>query len=259
MMENGMSHESYPEHADIETASEEYASRFSGSVGRFFLDVQTRIILGLLKDFSGASVLDVGGGHAQLAVPLVENGFQVTVTGSDDICRSRLDKMLPADSFNYQTCDSLHLPFADRQFDIVVAVRLLPHVEQWQLLLAEMCRVAERSVIVDYPDRRSVNILYDLLFDMKKKMEGNTRTFSMFSRSELTMEFSKNDFRHPLFRPEFFIPMVVHRKLKIPAVSTGMEFLCRLTGLTRFLGSPIVLRSDRADINSAGRDGAAGK
>jgi len=240
-----MSGELYQEQADIETASEEYASRFSGPVGDYFLDVQTRIILALLKDHGGASVLDVGGGHAQLAVPLVKEGFKVTVTGSDDLCRSRLDRMLPADSFSYQTCDSLHLPYADQQFNVVVAVRLLPHVGQWQSLIAEMCRVAESTVILDYPDRRSVNILYSLLFDMKKKMEGNTRTFSMFSRSELGMEFSRNTFMQPVFKPEFFMPMVIHRKLKLPALSSGMEFFCRKMGLTRFLGSPILLRSDR--------------
>ena len=58
-----MSAADFPETADIETSSEDYASRFAGGVGRYFLDEQTRITLELLGDVRGSSVLDVGGAH----------------------------------------------------------------------------------------------------------------------------------------------------------------------------------------------------
>ncbi len=63
----------FEEHADIETATADYASRFSGEAGKYFLDQQTAITLQLLKDYPKARVLDVGGGLAQLAEPLVAN------------------------------------------------------------------------------------------------------------------------------------------------------------------------------------------
>ena len=44
-MENGA--DIFPETADIETASEDYASRFAGEVGRYFLQVQADITLQL--------------------------------------------------------------------------------------------------------------------------------------------------------------------------------------------------------------------
>jgi ubiquinone/menaquinone biosynthesis C-methylase UbiE len=235
----------YLETADIETASEDYAARFAGQVGEFFLARQTAITLELLRDLPGARVLDVGGGHAQLAAPMVQQGFRVTVTGSDDICRARLDRFLPAGSFAYQTCDCLALPFADRSFDVVMAFRLLPHAERWQQLLAEMCRVAGRCVVVDYPDRRSSNVLYQLLFAAKKRMEGNTRTFTLFSRSEIATELARHGFPAPTFRPEFFLPMVLHRKLGHRGLSTLLEGGSRLCGLTRVFGSPIIVRADR--------------
>ena len=72
---------------DIETASDDYARRFSGEVGAYFLDVQARTTLSLLEPWPGARVLDVGGGHGQVAIPLAENGFDVTVTGSSDECK----------------------------------------------------------------------------------------------------------------------------------------------------------------------------
>lgn len=235
----------YTETADIETASEDYASRFQGVAGEFFLEKQTEITRRLLADLSGARVLDVGGGHGQLAQPLVEQGFGVTVTGSDDSCRARLDTLLAPDTFIYQTCDSLHLPFADRSFDVVLSFRLLPHVTHWRELLAEMCRVADKCIILDYPDIRSTNILYEQLFAMKKKMEGNTRTFTLFSRKQIRTEIASHNFGRIDFRPEFFLPMVVHRKVKNRTFSAATEGLCRTLGLTGLFGSPVIFRANR--------------
>ncbi len=233
------------ETADIETATADYATRFSGAAGEFFLVKQAEMTLDLLRHLPKACVLDVGGGHAQLAEPLVQNGFAVTVTGSDDSCRMRLDQRLAPGSFTYMTCDSLALPFADRSFDVVMAFRLLPHVSRWRQIIAELCRVADKCVIVDYPDRRSTNILYELLFGMKKKMEGNTRSFTLFSRPEIAASITENGFAQPLFKPEFLLPMVVHRKIGNKSFSTAVETCCRLSGLTQLFGSPIIVRSDR--------------
>lgn len=232
------------ETADIETASDGYAARFSGPVGEYFLDVQAQLTLELLRDLPGASVLDVGGGHGQLTTPLATNGYDVTVSGSAAVCRARLDKYCTKGSFTYITCDCLTLPFADNQFDVVMAFRLLPHAAQWQRLIKEMCRVAGKAVIFDYPDKRSANILYDLLFDLKKNMEGNTRTYTLFSRKEIRDTLAVNNFAVRQFRPEFFVPMVVHRKLKNPGISRAMETFFRLTGLTGLFGSPIIVRSN---------------
>jgi ubiquinone/menaquinone biosynthesis C-methylase UbiE len=236
---------SFLETADIETASDDYAARFTGVAGEFFLNRQKAIFLELLKDLPGASILDVGGGHGQLAEPLIGHGFSVTVTGSDESCRTRLDRYLKPGTFSYHTCDSLALPFADCSFDVVMSFRLLPHVTKWQELIAELCRVAAKCVILDYPDRRSTNILYELLFGIKKKMEGNTRPFTLFSRNEIAKAVGNNGFCKPKFVPEFFLPMVVHRKLKNKNISRFTENCCSLCGLTSFLGSPIVFRSDR--------------
>lgn len=232
------------ETADIETASDDYASRFAGAVGEYFLDVQAQLTLELLQDMPAASVLDVGGGHAQLTTPLAQHGYTVTVTGSADICRRRLERYCAKESFSYLTCDCLNLPFEDNQFDVVMAFRLLPHADQWQRLIKEMCRVAGKAVVFDYPDKRSANILYDLLFDLKKNMEGNTRTYTLFSRKEICHELEKNTFSPPKLKPEFFMPMVVHRKLKSPAFSRSLEKISRVTGLTGLFGSPIIVRSD---------------
>ncbi len=232
------------ETADIVTSSPNYDTRFGGEAGRYFLEVQSSMTRQLLAGEKKTSILDVGGGHGQLARPLAGQGFSITVAGSHDICGERLAEKMQGLPYNYQTCDILHLPFADNAFHTVISFRLLPHVDRWQQLIAEMCRVADHTVILDYADRRSSNILYCLLFKIKKAMEGNTRPYTMFNRAQLRTEFIKNHFQPPVFKPEFFWPMVLHRKLENPAVSKGIEIPAKALGLTSLFGSPIILRSN---------------
>lgn len=228
--------------ADIETSTDDYAQRFSGRIGTYFLDVQTRITLDLLKPWPHATVLDVGGGHAQLAAPLINAGYTVTVAGSDDVCRMRLDKILGDKPFGYQTCDLLNLPYADGSFDVVTCFRLLTHEENWKAQIAELCRVAKFAVVVDYPDIRSFNILYKFLFKIKRKYEKNTREFRTFRRTELAAEFGGYGFVNPAFKGEFLLPMVVYRALKNVALAKVLEGLFLSVGLTRWFGSPVILR-----------------
>jgi SAM-dependent methyltransferase len=241
----------YPEFADIETASDDYARRFSGEVGAFFLAVQTRLTLDLLQPWPKATVLDVGGGHGQVALPLVQKGYRVTVAGSSPSGRRRLDSLLPSGSFEFQSCNLLKLPFGDKSFDIVVSFRLLPHIEEWPELIAEMCRVAEKAIIVDYPDIRSFNFFSEFLFGAKKAVEGNTRPFRCFNRSEVLEPFQKNRFIQPVFRPEFFVPMAIHRVIKNRAFSRAVESISQGLGLTRLWGSPIILRVIRKDLKDS--------
>jgi SAM-dependent methyltransferase len=233
------------EFADVETSSEGYARRFSGPVGEFFLALQTQITLALLEPWPKAKVLDIGGGHGQLALPLVKAGYGVTVAGSHPICRERLDRLLPPGSFDFKVGNLLSLPLEDKSFDIVLSFRLLPHVDDWPKLVAECCRLAGKAVIVDYPDLRSINIFSKLFFQVKKAIEKNTRPFSCFSRRELRDEFSKHHFGHALFQPEFFVPMALHRALKKATWSRGLEAVCQGLGLTHLLGSPVILRMTR--------------
>jgi len=230
------------ESADVETSSEGYARRFSGEVGKYFLDLQTQIALELLTPWPGAKILDIGGGHGQLAPPLVEAGFQVTVAGSSPACQRRLSRLLPDGSYDFKVGNLLSLPMENNSFDVVLSFRLLPHLESWPALIAECCRLAAKAVIVDYPDIRSINVFSRIFFRVKKAIEKNTRPFTCFSRREIVSEFSIHHFGHPLFRPEFFIPMALHRALKNGPRSRQLESVCRHLGLTAFLGSPVILR-----------------
>ena len=58
------------------------------------LAVQERITRRQLQVAAGGTVLDVGGGHGQLAVPLCRDGWRVTVLGSAESCRHRVREVV---------------------------------------------------------------------------------------------------------------------------------------------------------------------
>ena len=233
------------EDADVETSSAAYALRFSGAVGGWFLDVQAEATVALLRPFPGARVVDVGGGHGQLAGPLARAGYDVTVVGSSEACGARVRPLVDGGQVRFQTADLLRLPFEARAFDVALAFRLLSHVARWRELVAELCRVAARAVIIDYPSRRSVNAVAGPLFGMKKGVEGDTRPFAVFDDGDVTAAFAAEHFRVADRRPQFAAPMALHRALRIAAVSRGLERAARAAGITSRLGSPVIVRADR--------------
>lgn len=234
-----------PEIADIETSSDDYAGRFAGPVGEWLLGVQERITLALMPASPATSVLDVGGGHGQLARPLCGRGYAVTVVGSDPACRHRIADLVETGGCRFVTGNMVALPFPDRSFDVVLAFRLLPHCTAWPLLISELCRVARTTVIVDYPTSQGLNAIAPALFGAKKRLEGNTRTWQMFRHEEVEAEFARHGFGGARREPQFFLPMVLHRILKCPRLSKALETLCRGFRLTKHWGSPVILRMDR--------------
>lgn len=234
-----------PEPADIETASDGYAARFAGPAGAWMLERQRAIVLAMLKDRPGATVLDVGGGHAQLALPLAAAGYKVTVQGSAPSCANRVRAEIETGRVAFVCSPLLALPFPDRAFDVVVSIRLLPHCPEWPRLIAELCRVARRAVIVDYPAWRSVNVVSGALFGLKKKVEGNTRPFRLFTHGEVRRAFAQHGFSKHWKKGQFVFPMVVHRKLAAPAVSQALEGAAGALGLGWLAGSPVLLKAVR--------------
>ncbi len=236
---------SFPETADIETSSEAYAQRFSGAVGAWFLKVQAEATLRMLAPYPRASVLDVGGGHGQLAGALTRHGYRTTVLGSAEVCKARIRRLVDEGRCAFQVGNVLDLPYRNQAFDIVVSYRLLPHVSRWADFLAELTRVARFVVVVDFPTVRSLNYAAPYLFRLKKRVEGNTRPFASFHEAELLETFRSLGFGRGDRYAEFFIPMVIHRALRLPGFSRRLEDFARGLGLTGLFGSPVILSVNR--------------
>jgi SAM-dependent methyltransferase len=232
---------------DIETASDGYARRFAGPVGEWFLDVQARHTLELLRPWPKARVLDYGGGHGQLTGALLEHGYDVTVFGSPGACGARLRPWVDAARARFQAGDLRRAPWPDRAFEVVLSFRLLAHVPDWPALVRELCRLATRAVVVDCPTARSVNAAARALFPLKRAVEKNTRPFTVFRESEVRDAFAAHGFRVGARRPEFFFPMALHRAHRTAALARGLEALAAAARLREAFGSPVILRAERDD------------
>jgi len=235
------------ESPDVETSGEAYAARFSGAVGGWLLRTQEEATLRMLAGHPGASVLDVGGGHGQVTAALIAQGHRVTVFGSAECCRRRIEVFLAAGTCRFAWGDLLDLPYADRAWDVVLSYRLLPHVARWKALLRELARVADRAVLVDVPTRRSVNVVAPWLFAVKRRVEGNTRPFRLFDERTVLDVAASAGLSLADREPQFVLPMALHRLLGAPRLSAASERLLRAAGVTERFGSPVILKLVRRD------------
>lgn len=209
--------------SDVESSSDLYAERFSGEVGEWFLEKQLSIVESMLGS-KDESILDVGGGHAQLANPLSAKGFNVTVAGSDPVCSKRLNS-----NVKFVAHDLYHLPFPDKSFDTVLCFRLISHSPEWKQLISELCRVSRKRVILDYPNQYSLNLFTPLFFRIKRKLEGTTRPYRMFLKREVNEVFRDNKFKPAKSEGQYFLPMILYKTLQSRSFAEKIEgFFSRL-------------------------------
>lgn len=234
------------EDADVETASVGYARRFDSPVGAWMLARQAEITLDLLRGFQGGSVLDVGGGHGQIALPLALRGYHVSVLASAPTAvADTLRPAVEAGTVALLTGDLRNPPVEPKAFDVVLSYRLFAHAHDLAGLVAGLTRSARACVVVDYATTRSFNAAADLLFAAKKQVEHNTRPFLVQPDADIEALFRQNGFLRRARRPQFFWPMALHRGLGSPALSRGLEGAAALLGLRAVFGSPVIARFDR--------------
>jgi ubiquinone/menaquinone biosynthesis C-methylase UbiE len=237
-----ISNSNFPETADIETSSDDYASRFAGELGAWLLEVQEEATIKMLAAYPHATILDVGGGHGQLTGSLIERGYKVSVFGSAEVCQKRIQHFVDTNLCSFQVGNVLNLPYEDGAFDVVISYRFLAHVTQWQQFLKELARVAKCAVIVDYPTVNSINYIAPHLFKFKKGLEGNTRPFNCYRETEIREFLKSLNLKQAERYPQFFLPMVFHRAGKQPQLSSLLEKTFRALGLTQLWGSPVIAK-----------------
>lgn len=240
-----MSHTDCP---DIETSSDNYARRFSGETGSYFLTTQREIFLALLpQDNTPLKVLEVGGGHGQLTPALLAAGHEVVVQGSSPACRERIAPLLRdfPGQLSFTTADLNNLPFAAQSFDLVTAFRLLPHILHTENFLCQLCAIASRQVVFDYAPLAGFNALTPVLFPIKKMIEKNTRQYFCHTERYLRKIMQKQGFSSVVTEGQFVIPMGIHRALNNVGLSRKAESLLRMLRLHDCLGAPRILSARR--------------
>jgi ubiquinone/menaquinone biosynthesis C-methylase UbiE len=108
-------------------------------------------ILERVSQLRPALLLDVGCGCGAFTKKLAEYcGEIIAVDLSPSLVR-RAERENGAPNIRYLCADARRLPFADQSIPVVIERGSLHHVREWQMMLAEMVRVAAQRVLALEP------------------------------------------------------------------------------------------------------------
>jgi SAM-dependent methyltransferase len=133
------------------------ATWMSGDYGRFakYLETGALDFLGLLDIRSGISMLDVGCGAGQIAIPAAQKGANVT---GIDLASNLIDQARERASaaeleITFEQGDAEELPYGDDSFDLVVSLigaMFAPRPEKVASELVRVCRGGGRIVMANW-------------------------------------------------------------------------------------------------------------
>jgi ubiquinone/menaquinone biosynthesis C-methylase UbiE len=113
-----------------------------------FLDAVTELFV--LAHPRDKTVLEVGCGEGKLATRLIRNAPTPARYLATDLSLAKLSSDIDP-RIETKVASIYELPFASKSFDIVVCCEVLEHLEQPELGLAELTRVARERVLISTP------------------------------------------------------------------------------------------------------------
>lgn len=143
------------------------------------------------------TVLDAPCGVGRLSLWLAQKGFKVTAVDLGESAVRLTNELLRAQKFEEtaQWQDIFNMGFADDEFDASVCFRLLHHFKDskdQQALVAELCRVSSKYVVISYFSRYSITSLRRRL---RKVLTGKPVKQNPLSASQLANLFEPHGFR----------------------------------------------------------------
>jgi SAM-dependent methyltransferase len=242
-------HYSYTVYADPLTAESFDERRFGGPIGQLVADDQARVLTRFLGKPQGLSVLDVGTGTGRAAVLLAREGARVTGVDSSEpmlaVARQRAASEHLAITF--VGGDAHHLEFAPRSFDAVVSLRVLMHTVDWRESVAELCRVADRLVIIDFPATMSFAALQSCVRRVGFGVGLRTEPYRVLREGAVSRELGQAGFRVREAHRHFFLPIAMHKAIGSPQITSSVEGVARSIGLVRWFGTPVTLVAERCE------------
>ncbi len=241
-------HYSYSAYADPVMARTFDNRRFSGPIGELIATSQARVLANMVGRINDREMLDVGTGTGRAAFILALGGAKVTAVDASEemlaIARQRAAEQMLS-TIKFQRGDAHALDFADRSFDVVVSFRMLMHTPQWKRCVAELCRVAERLVVVDYPSATSVALFESLARRGMHAAGMTTEPYRVFTHKTITQAFDRNGFRIRSVHRQFVLPIAFHKAIRSRRFTLWSENLLDHAGLLKPFGSPVTLVAER--------------
>lgn len=218
--------------------------RFDGRFGRLLQDCEVETFLSMTEDCS-QTILDVGAGTGKLSLPLLKKSRKVvSLDFSGEMLRIAQVKaetnglaLLPI------VCDATCLCFRANVFQCVTSSRMLMHLPDWKIAIAELCRVAQSLVVIDFPPRVSFAGTDSFFRKLKKLLWRDTQTYRVFSGNDIKREFQKHGFQVSENHRAYFLPIAFHRRLDMPGLSVRLEAVFAALGLTGRFGAPVTFKA----------------
>lgn len=243
-------HYSYTHYADPEVARRFDDRRFGGPIGELVASTQARVLANFVGRIQGRPILDVGTGTGRAALLLARGGATVTgVDASEEmlaIARHRAAEQGIAVTF--RTGDAHALTFADRSFDVAISLRVIMHTPRWTECVAELCRVADQLVILDYPSSRSAALWQSLGRRLLAAAGGRTEPYRVFSHAQIESALQRSGFRVRSVHRQFVLPIAVHKRINSLRFTVTVEDWLDRIGLRRLVGSPVTLVAERCEL-----------
>lgn len=240
-------HYSYRVYADPAMAGAFDALRFSGPIGTLVAEDQARVLAAFVGEVSGRRILDVGTGTGRAALALAGMGAAVTgVDASDEMLAVARERASAAGAaITFERGDAHDLPFPDRSFDVAVCLRVLMHAPDWRRCLAELCRVADRRVVFDYPAALSAAAIQSAGRQAAAAVGARTEAYRVMRDGAVAGALTASGFRVTDRHRQFVLPIALHKAINSRGFTRGVEGVCARLGLLRLFGSPVTVVAER--------------
>ena len=175
-------------------------------------------------------------------------GARAIRPGVDESAKLRVARRRATESglsIGFLEGDAHALAFADRSFDAVVCLRLLMHVPNWRLCLEEICRVADRRLVFDYPALASAASAEAAWRRVALRAGRKVEAYRVFSRRAVARELNRHDFRIVGIHKQFVLPIAVHKSIGSSTFTKTIEGALSSIGILKVAGSPVTVSAER--------------
>ncbi|MCC7416667.1 MAG: class I SAM-dependent methyltransferase [Acidobacteria bacterium] len=240
-------HYSYTAYADPAMARSFDDRRFGGPVGALVAAMQARALSNMVGRVAERPILDVGTGTGRAALQFARGGAFVTGVDASEQMLAVARQRAAAEGLKVRFVrgDAHELDFPDRAFDVAISLRVLMHAPHWRRCIAELCRVSERLVIVDYPSSRGAAHLESVWRRIRYAAGARTEPYRVFADRDIADAFDRSGFTIRSVHRQFVLPIAFHRLIGSQRFTLTLEGGLDRVGLRRVFGSPVTLVAER--------------
>ncbi len=241
------SHYSYTAYESDDVAEGFEPLRFGGPIGVMFREHQEGLLTVTFPDVTNLRILDLGAGTGRTSIPLSLRGARVvSADASFPMLRVAMgNARRSGTTLSGVRADAHRLPFRDGSFDAVICFRMIMHVVDWRMALAEICRLAVRAVMIDFPPRCGFAGFAPWVHPLFRLIRKDHQSYRVFGEKEISDELAKNGFEVDSVDRHVVLPFGLHRAIGSPGFTRRIESLFRSTGLTGRFGAPVTVTALR--------------